>query len=574
MPSPKHQAATDKATLWNMLLTALLLVSGLALTATAAIQVSANSFQLWQLAAIAEAERLSTELRYRVLRNREPLIAVGSLYSGSDEVTQDELLAAHRQLVEITGLEVGHSLAFVIDNNNPLQPGYVIAQSAGELELLPAQPGADLNPLLIPAIEAARNNQSTLTTGALFRVNDTSYLPITLTSANNNQPGTLIFLLDFTQLINILTEDVLLTGTTLRVYHPVSGELNHANLPALQTAPEASHVIEVDMGLYAWQLEWLFDSDYDTTIDDRLVYFIVIGGTLITLLLCFIIYTLLQQRHVVRQQILKKTRELMDIQQQLVQKEKMAALGNMVAGISHELNTPIGNTLLTATLLKDRSKALAESMTHEEPDREMLEDYLYLASESSRLIESNAQRASSLISSFKQVAVDQSSERRRPFTLDETLEEISYTLKPTLKSSKHKLLLSVPKNISMDSYPGALYQIISNLVSNSITHAFPAEYLSQANTTGSMLIKVTKLDKDQILMQFSDDGVGISHDIRHRVFDPFFTTRMGSGGSGLGLHIVFSLVTETLGGKISLQDTDTGCLINIQIPRVAPSKES
>lgn len=575
MALPSASINNNKIRLWNRVLVAILALAGLCLTAAASWLIYANSYQLWQLASIAEAERLSSELQYRVLRNREPLIAVSSLYSGSTDVTQDELQTARNQILETTGLDVAHSLAFVVARDEVDGPAYIALQSVGELDLLPPVPGHTLNPLLIAAIESARSENREISIAALLRRNDTSYLPISIASSNGPLPGTLVYLMDFSQLLASVIQDVLTSGTTLRITHPADETQNHADLPDLSSAPEASHTIDIDMGLYSWQLQWQFDADYADGIDDRLVYVVAIGGSLITLLICFIIFTLLQQRQTVREQIQRKTDDLHSVQRHLVQQEKMAALGKMVAGISHELNTPIGNTLLAATLLNDRSRELNETWENQTADRELLDDYVSLAVDSSRLIEKNAMRATELIRSFKQVAVDQSSERRRQFRLAETTNELMQTLKPSLKAHHHRMLVLVPEDIVMDSYPGALYQVISNLVSNSITHAFPDSAAGEDSvpaSRGTIRLKVTNAGKEHILIEFSDDGAGIPEGIRDRIFDPFFTTRMGSGGSGLGLHIVYTLVSEILGGQISLGDTNSGTTFCIRLPLQAPLK--
>lgn len=566
----------NKIRLWNRVLVAILALAGLCLTAAASWLIYANAYQLWQLASIAEAERLSSELQYRVLRNREPLIAASSLYSGSTDVTQDELQSARNQILETTGLDVAHSLAFVVASDEAEGPTYIAVQSVGELDLLPPVAGHTLNPLLAAAIESARSENREISIAALLRRNDTSYLPISIASSNGALPGTLVYLMDFSQLLANVIQDVLTSGTTLRITHPADETQNHADLPDLPSAPEASHTIDIDMGMYSWQLQWQFDADYADGIDDRLVYVVAIGGSLITLLICFIILTLLQQRQTVREQIQRKTDALQSVQRHLVQQEKMAALGKLVAGISHELNTPIGNTLLAATLLNDRSRELGETWRNSTADSELLDDYVSLAVESSRLIEKNAMRATELIRSFKQVAVDQSSERRRQFRLAETTNELMQTLKPSLKAHHHRMLVLVPEDIVLDSYPGALYQVISNLVSNSITHAFPESAAGDDNAPtprGTIRLEVTNVGKEHILIEFSDDGAGIPVEIRDRIFDPFFTTRMGSGGSGLGLHIVYTLVSGILGGQISLDNTSSGTLFRIRLPLQAPLKQ-
>lgn len=565
--------------LWNTFLTAVLLLSGLLITASATWLSMRGSFQIWEQASIAEAERISAELRYRVLRNREPLIAVSSLYSGSDDVTQLELEIARTQILEITDLEVEHSLAFIMLSEPDQADGsssYQTAQVVGDLNILPSAPGNDIDPRLTPAVEAALSAPGEMILGAFIRVDDTSYLPIVLTARNADRPGALLYLLNFSQLLTIVTSDVVNVGTRFSLFHPLTGTIDHSALPALSSEAESTHRVNIDMGLYQWQLDWSFDANSAGGPEQRLAFTIALGGTLITLMLSFIIYTLLHQRQIIEQQIEKKTRELQETQNLLIQREKMAALGQMVAGISHELNTPIGNSLLAATLLRTRSKDLTETLADSrglltEHDRnEAIDTFVSVASESTRLIEKNIQRATELIRSFKQVAVDQSSERRRRFNLADTLQELAHTLAPSLRSERLQFTLDIPGAINMDSYPGALYQVISNLVTNAMVHAYNQTHDKRTPWRGELLLQVTSLDKEHILMLFSDDGCGVEDSVRGRIFDPFFTTRLGSGGSGLGLHIVFTLITDVLGGSIKLVPVEQGTLFSITLPVTAP----
>jgi signal transduction histidine kinase len=576
-----HSAHT-RIKLWNMFLAAVLVISGLLITFTATRLILGNSMLVWQLTSIAEAERLSAGIRYRVLRNREPLIAVSTLYSGSDDVTQAELDIARSQILDITDLEVAHSIAFVVQaeaDQGGGQPRYQAAQAAGELAILPAEPGRLIDPLLIPAIEAASTEPGELILGAFLRVDGVSYLPIVISAFNADSPGTLLYLLNLSQLLDIVTRGDVSPGTTFSLFHPLTGTTDHSTLPSLDREPDASHTVNIDMGLYDWQLSWSFTSNGGGRADQRLAYTIAFGGTLITFMFGYIIYNLLRQRQIIQEQIDKKTRELIETQTLLIQREKMAALGQMVAGISHELNTPIGNSLLAATLLRSRSKDLAATLADQnglltEHDRmDAIDAFVSIASESTRLIEKNIQRATELIRSFKQVAVDQSSERRRRFNLSEAMQELEHTLAPSLRAERLQFTLEIPPSIYMDSYPGALYQVISNLVSNSMAHAYNSAHDERMPYRGELLLQVTSLDKEHILMTFSDDGAGIEDSVRDHIFDPFFTTRLGSGGSGLGLHIVFTLVTDILGGSIKLVPAEQGTSFRISIPTTAPESK-
>lgn len=230
-------------------------------------------------------------------------------------------------------------------------------------------------------------------------------------------------------------------------------------------------------------------------------------------------------------------------QDQLVQSEKMAQLGSLVAGVAHEVNTPIGVGVSAASTLREYSGQLQAQYARGAMTRTELERFLVVADESTKLILNNLARAASLIQSFKQVAVDQSSDERRRFELKSYIEEVLSNLTPQLR--RHRVVLRCAGTLWVDSYPGALVQIISNLVNNSLTHAYAP------GQAGQITIKAS-CDDGSVQLDYCDDGHGIAPEHQGKVFDPFFTTRRGQGGSGLGLHIVYNLVTQRLRGRIEL----------------------
>lgn len=232
-------------------------------------------------------------------------------------------------------------------------------------------------------------------------------------------------------------------------------------------------------------------------------------------------------------------------QNQLVQQEKMASLGSLVAGVAHEINTPVGVGVTAASHLQQEVRALGRSVQDNTLSKARFAQALQTFEQVSDIILLNLTRAADLINSFKRVAVDQSSGERRHIKLKTYIEEVLLSLKPKLKTTKHRIELDCADDIDVVTTPGALSQILTNLVVNSITHAFEPEH------PGLMKIAV-KRDGERIELKFSDNGRGIPADHLSRVFDPFFTTRRGQGGSGLGLHIVFNLVHQTLGGTIQV----------------------
>jgi signal transduction histidine kinase/ligand-binding sensor domain-containing protein len=251
-------------------------------------------------------------------------------------------------------------------------------------------------------------------------------------------------------------------------------------------------------------------------------------------------------------------------QKQLVAAEKMASLGQLVAGVAHEINTPIGIALTAASHLEELASEAQHKLDDNKVTRGDLVRWKQEIGEASRLIVGSLQRAGTLVASFKQVSVDQSSGQRRRFRLQEFLREVHTSLQPGLRRTPHRLEIDCAADIELDSYPGALFQIITNLVNNTVMHAFPD------GRAGTMRI-VAGARAGWLELVYADDGIGMSEEVSRRAFDPFFTTRRGTGGSGLGLHVVHNLVTQLLGGEIELLTTaGAGCTVQMRIPQAAP----
>ncbi len=255
--------------------------------------------------------------------------------------------------------------------------------------------------------------------------------------------------------------------------------------------------------------------------------------------------------------------------ERLLEAEKMAALGSLVAGVAHEINTPIGTALTAATHLADRTAGFVEAMDTGALKRRQAVEYAHTAEEATGLIVANVTRAGELVQSFKQVAVDQSSDERRDFALGPYIEEVLVSLRPRLRKGQHAVDVACPPDLRLDGYPGALSQILTNLVINALTHAF-------GETEGGRIaidVAVAAPDGqgDQVTLRFSDNGCGIPESHLPRVFEPFFTTRRGAGGTGLGLHIVYNIVTRRLGGAIAVDSPPGhGTTFLLRFPRVAP----
>ncbi|MBB6481670.1 PAS domain-containing sensor histidine kinase [Spirochaeta isovalerica] len=235
-------------------------------------------------------------------------------------------------------------------------------------------------------------------------------------------------------------------------------------------------------------------------------------------------------------------------QKKLVEAEKMAALGGLVAGVAHEINTPVGIGVTAASHLEEAIKEFDQLYLENKASKRDFDRFIKLSRESSAMILSNMKRASNLIQSFKQVAVDQSSREIRTFSISRYIDEVLMSLHAQLRRTPFTVEVICPEDFQVTTYPGALSQILTNLIMNSITHGF------EGLESGRIKIDVKKADEN-VLIIFSDTGKGISEDNLKRIFDPFFTTRRGTGGSGLGMNIVYNLVTQSLGGQISCTST-------------------
>jgi PAS domain S-box-containing protein len=255
-------------------------------------------------------------------------------------------------------------------------------------------------------------------------------------------------------------------------------------------------------------------------------------------------------------------------QNELVRTEKLAALGSLVAGVAHELNTPIGNSVTVASTLHDKTVTFGQAVVSGRLKRSVLDQFMRDAMTASELLLRSLSQANELVGSFKQVAVDQASAQRRRFDLKVVAEELVATLAPMLKKTRFKLEMVLADNVVMDSYPGPIGQVITNLVTNSMAHAF------ENRENGLMRLSTFRHGLHMVKMVFDDDGIGIPAADMKRVFDPFFTTKLGRGGSGLGLHIVYNLVTRVLGGRIQVSsEPGTGTRFEIMLPMKAPETQ-
>ncbi len=247
-------------------------------------------------------------------------------------------------------------------------------------------------------------------------------------------------------------------------------------------------------------------------------------------------------------------------QNQLIESEKMAALGGLVAGVAHEINTPVGVGITAASTLDKETQTFVDQFNQGKLKRSALQAYLETAQQGCQLILSNLQQAAELVHSFKQVAVDQTHLSQRQFAVKEYLEETILNLMPKLKQTKHRLTINGDDTVTINSYPGALSQVVNNLVTNSITHAY------QLGESGQLHFDITAHDS-KLTIEYSDNGCGIAPENLSKIFEPFFTTARSQGGSGLGLHIVYNMVTQKLKGTIRCESrVGEGTTFIIELP--------
>ena len=275
-----------------------------------------------------------------------------------------------------------------------------------------------------------------------------------------------------------------------------------------------------------------------------------------------------ENRQYIEAELRKRNQELassMDTlhqaQEQLVESERMASLGGLVAGIAHDVNTPLGVSVTAASFLQERLNNLKTDFEDKSLTSKNMASFIDEAEQTALLLLSNLERASDLIASFKQVAVDQTSETEREFVLGDYINEIIQSLKPSFKHTEHQINVSCPDNLVVTCAPGAIAQIVTNMVVNSITHGF------ENNVAGTITLDVKEAGEN-VVINYQDDGKGLSEEELSKLFDAFFTTKRGEGGSGLGTHIMYNLVTQSLHGHIEADSTlGNGLQYTIRFPK-------
>jgi len=252
-------------------------------------------------------------------------------------------------------------------------------------------------------------------------------------------------------------------------------------------------------------------------------------------------------------------------QDELLRSEKLAALGSLVAGVAHELNTPLGNCLTTASTLDERTRETRQAFVEGHMRRSSLASYLDDAGAATAILLRGLGTANELVTHFKQLSVDQTSVQRRQYRLDAVVDDVLSLMRARWKTTPYRIRTDIPPELELDGYPGPLSQVLSNLMLNALLHAF------EGRDSGELSISARALDAQQFELVVADDGLGMSEEVRRRAFDPFFTTKMGRGGTGLGLNIVYNIITDILGGHVELHsEPGRGSRFVFRLPRVAP----
>ena len=266
----------------------------------------------------------------------------------------------------------------------------------------------------------------------------------------------------------------------------------------------------------------------------------------------------LEQQNAALEQALNRLQQALT---ELVRQEKLASLGQMVAGVAHEINTPLGICVTATSHLVQELKLTREELAAGEMTQDSLEAFFDIVDQSLRIMTSNTQRAAALVRSFKQVAVDQSSDDIRSFNLGTYLNEVLLSLQPKIKGRPVEVAIDCPRDLQLESFPGAVSQIVTNMVVNSLVHGF------ERDQPGHITIHAA-LEDDHVLFDYADDGIGMDAETLAKLFDPFFTTKRGSGGSGLGGHILYNLATGVLGGSLQVESSPgQGLRYRLRFPR-------
>ncbi|RTE85881.1 MULTISPECIES: sensor histidine kinase [Gammaproteobacteria] len=538
---------------------AAMLLAGLLLTAVVYYAAERNQFKVWEYRAVAEAERMSNELIYRMELEREPLLSLATLYKGSREVTEEELRAAHDNL-----------FSFTQSRNNMATGWYNAAlqqfeQTSGNFAWPVTQ---ELPTPINLAIEHSLNNGSNLYVAPLFQYETKSYLAMSVSVMNNGQEGALIVVIPFNDILMRVASDILDQGKSLSIFTTEQPLVNHAQLTPLATEAEAIHFMSLEFGGNTLNFRWALDADNSPLWQEsNLGLFIIFVGITVTCLAVFAYGAVLFHNIRVETSVQQRTRQLKETYEglqsanaKLVQQERLASLGKLVAGISHELSTPISNAYMGASLLDDVVNDLKQL---ESPPKSVTK-----LEETASLLKSSTQRATDLITSFKEVSIETTSTKPSHLALKDLVDEVITSLKTDIQKKNFSVSNTVDPSLYVEVFAGQLATVLTHLVQNALVHA----YASRAE--GRVDIYANEVDGNQVELCVEDFGEGMKPETMVRIYEPFFTTRLGQGGSGLGMHVVYNIVDAVLLGNIEVQSTEQkGTKFIIRFPKTRQTKE-
>jgi signal transduction histidine kinase len=569
---------------------------------------------------VRDSEKVAVDTKVRLQTYFDMLLSLKGLFAVTGNVDREqfgrfvrELKMVQRypgfQAIEFVRYVPEHGEHFVIDFIEPMKGN----EKAFRFDLANS-------PLNVGALRAGRDSGRIMATGGIKLVQDASGEPGFVVRApvyRQGMPldtvaerraafdGAVAIVFRVNELMREVIEPSLLEHMSLRIRDagPISEGADAPVGPdnimfdttraGTATLPGLSAERRIDVAQRQWVVEYraLAGSRYSRDLSG--VVMIGAGGLVISVLIAALItasrrsrmladrlrLTLREQRANLQELERQKTQvelahsdlssvlaTLKQAQADLITSEKMASLGALVAGVAHELNTPIGNSLLTATALADMAIEFDKKYTSGGIKRSALEAYLADTRIACGIMASSLKRAADLIASFKQVAVDQTSDKRRRFDLRDVVRDTLATYAAQLRRANCETRVDAPPTLVLDSYPGSVGQVLSNLINNTLLHAF------EGRGAGRIEISACEIEDEQVLLVFKDDGVGMPARILRQVFDPFFSTKMGQGGSGLGMHIVYNIVTGVLGGTIAIASTpQAGTSVTIRMPRNAPT---
>lgn len=518
---------------------------------------------------LVEIRSLGRELVSALLNQADPLQATDMFFSGSDYVSDEEFAAALalRQQNRLTGQIP--TIAFATEGK---EREWRTSLSTVDNSWLAAD--RPVPEALVPILEQAEKHPHELFIATLHTTNEGSGLVYLQTTRTRKQTGVLLLWLSSKDISTLVSR-------TNNSAIPVQLALGHAPRQIILgnevTNPGAMHS-DLRLVNLPMRMKWSFPAYQfrPEQLSDWFPWVIGLMGGLISLLGGWLVHILYRRNEQISAQVTERTAELSkamhslsESQTSLARSEKMAALGSLVAGVAHEMSTPIGNALTTSTGLAESTQKILQEMHNGQIRRSSLEEYLALSQDSVPLITRCLQRSIDILHRLKQVAADRASSRRRQFNLSHEVSQIVETLSPQLKKLPFNCIIDIDPSIECDSYPGPLGQVITNLIDNAIIHGLSGKNEGWVKIKGSR-----STPQGFFTLQVSDSGSGIPEEHLERVFDPFFTTRLGQGGSGLGLNIAYELTTGVLGGTLSVKSPPGyGACFVLELPCSAPEEQ-